>query len=106
MIGLLMMLAASGQTYESFMSGNALLSLCETNKTACTTYIGGVADFLNLMESRGKLPQEACVPPEADLSQETDVVIKALRDKPASRHEGAAGLVAVAIADAFPCPNR
>ena len=104
MISLAMMLA-SGAAYSSFMTGNDLLRRCETNYAECAAYVGGVADFLNLMQTRGDLPHKACVPANADLRQLTDVAVKALRDDPASRNQGAAGLVAVAFADAFPCPT-
>lgn len=103
MIGLLMMLAATEKTYDSYMTGNTLLAMCETDKNTCTAYIGGVTDFLELMQSRGDLSQKVCIPSASDLGQLADVVIKALRADPAKRHEGAAGLAAVALADTFPC---
>ena len=107
MIGLLLVAlqAPTGHAYDSYMSGNMLLSICETNKAVCTAYIGGVADFLDLIQTRGDLPHKVCVPTNSSLGQVADVVIKALRDQPATRHHGAAGLVSVAIADAFPCPK-
>jgi hypothetical protein len=44
-----------------------------------------------------------CVPAEATNIQLRDVVVKHLRENPATRHETARTLVQAALADSFPC---
>jgi len=64
-------------------------------------YIVGIADALegNVIDG-----WRACIPQSVTQGQAKDVALKWLRAHPEKRHFAAAGLVAYALSDAFPCP--
>lgn len=108
--GLLCSKVAIAQTYTSFTTGNSLFDQCSATssiaKEYCLGYIVGIADALSDVNSDGGTIQGArACPPKRNLSQGQvrDVVVQWLQRNPAIRHKGASGLVATAIAEAFPC---
>jgi hypothetical protein len=94
------LLAASGTTSRTFDTGNSLYDFCKSGSQACAGYVSGVADVMGLTEISGF---KACIPLDVTRRQATDVVTKWLAANPAKRNSGAPGLVAHALADAFPC---
>lgn len=101
MIALLMLAA-------TFQTGNQLYERCnnssEVDRGFCIGYAAGVADMLTIQELVGERPKRLCVPVEVTGGQLSDVVVKGLRDDPASRNQTASGLAAISIIEAFPCP--
>jgi Ssp1 endopeptidase immunity protein Rap1a len=86
------------------MNGNNLYADCIGRNTEgpllCLGYVTAIMDVLSVSAvNRFK----ACVPTDADMNQIMDVVKFFIRDHAEKRHLVAAGLVAEALATAFPC---
>lgn len=85
-----------------FQTGNRLLRTCQSMETTdismCIGYIEGVQDADEHFAIW-------CVPPNTEAGQLQEVVIKALVENVAERAYPASGLVANAIAAAWPCPK-
>ena len=95
--------AAAGEE-DAFLSGNNLHWYCTRHalrqRGMCAGYVLGVADVL----SGQKLgPWQACFPSPVTSQQVRDVVKRWLDRYPEKRHFNAKGLVAQALAEAFPC---
>ena len=105
MIGLLMMLAAPDAI--GFKNGNDLYESCiDTNSTlTCLSYIQGVMDLQMATQSFGST-KVICATTAVNGRQVMDVVTAYLRDHPAIRSQGAAGITILALSDAFPCGAR
>src|SRR4051812_16526985 len=88
-----------------FMSGNDLLD--EGNNQAqrrmCTGYIMGVVDGMSGNDGRMSV-WRMCLPQAATNIQAVDVGKRYLNEHPELRHLAASGLIAKALAEAFPCP--
>jgi hypothetical protein len=89
---------------SAFVDGNSLLSLCVSGKDFdffnCIGYIKGINDAANSNPING---YRACVPQPVTVGQIKDIVIEHLRHSAAERHLMAAGLVARALEQSFPC---
>jgi hypothetical protein len=88
-----------------FNSGNELLRDCtatggEPKSFICLGYLEAIADALRSSHING---WGACMSAEVSVRQLHDVVTQFLQDNAKLRHLAAAGLVAHALADAFPC---
>jgi len=95
--------AAAGE--EAFLSGDDLQELCKGVDASCTTYIMGVLDGVNMMESRAGSGSGYCAP-EITSDDVTDVVTKHLKRHPARWESPAAMLVVEALTEAFPCDGK
>ena len=92
---------------QGFSTGKELYSKCQAGpKTVqynlCAGYVAGISDAMNIHTLYGV---RACHPQNASVSQMVDVVKKFLADNPETRHHLSESLVAIAISDAFPCPE-
>ncbi len=59
-----------------------------------------------MIANNGKMGEATtCIPGKATLGQITDIVGLYLENNPQTRHLGAATLVGLALAGAFPCRN-
>lgn len=90
-----------------FRDGNGLYAEC-ISKTAsdrliCVGYISAIAD--TMMHEGSILGWKACLDNNVTIAQVRDVVIRALADRPETRHYSAVSLVARALDEAFPCPK-
>jgi hypothetical protein len=98
---------AEGPKVRAFLDGNDLLQRCESGygfeKGECEGYVMAIADALTGRQSF--LGWHACLDIKVRSDQVRDVVLNALRSESSSRHLAAGGLVAKAIADAFPCSH-
>ena len=97
------------------IDGNQLYNYCTaTNAKAateqwlvagtCMGYVTAITDAVSSGNSVNGF--KACVPVNADMNQIVDIVKTFIRDHPEKRHLFAAGLVAEALARAFPCRAR
>lgn len=98
--------ALHAKTTNYFMSGNKLLEGCDVPKQSyplgiCTGYSVAVMDAM--LAGQAVNGYTACAPVGVTASQVRDVVIGYLKAHPEVRHYAAVGLVAEAIAEAFPC---
>ena len=88
-----------------FYDGNVIFQRCSesdaANKSFCLGYIGGVADSMGYSDAKANRSQ--CIDNEATMGQLRDVAVAYLRDHPALRHLGAAGLIEFAIREGY-CP--
>jgi hypothetical protein len=94
---------AEDPTTLAYVSGNALLQSCQTDRSACRGYSLGIADT---MEANGGVlfGRRACLSdPNISAGQITDVVSHYLADHPELRHLAGSPLAATALAEAFPC---
>ncbi len=89
-------------------SGNYVYSACTDATsgaaTACSNYVMGVADTLNMIGEDLGIPvicNQGVV-----VKQIVDVVTNYLRADPENRHFSAAWLTATALKEAFPCPKQ
>jgi hypothetical protein len=89
-----------------FRTGNQLLDDCYPERGPfCIGYIVAIFDALRQQSKDGKLiGWRACdIPGSVTGGQVADIVTKALREHPETRHLAAPSLVAEALAQAFPC---
>jgi hypothetical protein len=93
--------SVDAQAAVVFDTGNELLSMCNdpTDKRICLGTVSGYYDMLQWMD-------RTCADRTVTMGQAADVVIKFLRDHPASRHLSAASLASAALMQAFPCPKK
>ena len=98
-------LPASAQAQGAFYSGNQLWSRCSADNHyemgVCMGFVMGVADAM--AAGSAILGSRACLPQQSTGEQAQDVVMRYLEQHPEWRHQPAAGLVADALAEAFPC---
>ena len=90
---------------EAFLTGKDLQELCKGGDASCTTYVMGVLDAVNMMESLSGGGSAFCAP-EITSDEVTDVVTKHLKRHPARWDSPAATLVVQALALAFPCEGK
>ena len=118
---LLTMPTVAGQVTQSaeFMSGNELYRKCTTREGSatyyqddamCIGYIIGVHDGLvtagstvTFMANLTTPLRLACTPPGIEAGQLRDIVVNALRAKPAERNLNAGLLIMSALVEAYPC---
>jgi endonuclease YncB( thermonuclease family) len=89
--------------------GNSLLSTCTEDPTHATyshgECLGYIEAVIQILLNGGAVGDwRACLPGNGTIGQAKDVVLKSLRDHPEQRHFAAAGLIAAALHEAFPCP--
>lgn len=72
----------------------------------CAGYVQGARDIGDLFGARPNGGPLWCLPGEVSTEQTIRVVVKYLKENPADLHRPAVALVAVALASAFPCPDR
>jgi hypothetical protein len=91
------MLMTSTVAYAGGLTGNDLLSHCQSDrpvlKAFCTGYVLGVVDQLTAR----------CVPAGVTAGQEVEVVERVLMGNPEDRHLRANTLIALAVGAAWPC---
>jgi hypothetical protein len=94
---------------DGFLDGNDLYQECTADKNtttyyqrnaSCSAYVVGVADAISF--NRAIMKKDYCLPQNATRGQLKDVVTLWLREHPALRSYGAAGLVTLALTEAFP----
>jgi hypothetical protein len=81
-----------------FYDGNKLLTYANSNRNLFIGYVLGVHDD-------AKAQRAFCSPSNATSAQLADVVVKHLRDNPATRSDPAHWLVREAYTQAWPCPK-
>jgi Ssp1 endopeptidase immunity protein Rap1a len=96
---------AAAQEGAGFFTGNDLWSHCP-DKSAfssgiCLGFVAGIADVMGT--GSAILGSKACIPEHGTAAQARDVVKRFLEQHPERRLYFATGLVADALADAFPC---
>ena len=96
-------MSIGGVTAEAgaFADGNFLYAKCLAGADLCLGYALGIADVLASGSAVNGLT--ACFTAQMTGEQVRDVVKQFLAAHPQSRHLGAAGLAAHALAQAFPC---
>jgi Rap1a immunity proteins len=122
---LALVLLLSGPASAQTVDGNSLLEACNAPLEQglagfCIGYILGSWEGMNWggfkvwksakpeastdeLNSFIQFSLDVCAPAEVQNSQIKDVVTKYLVDHPEVRHEGARGLINVALTSAFPC---
>jgi hypothetical protein len=98
--------AAQGRGGQpGFFNGNFLYEACITDPRAdptglslCQGYAAAIADFADFMGI-------VCAPQGADVRQITDIIIRALKEKPEVRHMPALLLSLAALQKSYPCPH-
>lgn len=119
---ILVALAASPLSAEP-LTGNELLTICEqrdqlAQQGFCTGYILGALEGIkwgvsmpliqigqetNEADSNGNVLLGYCMPGEATLGQQRDVVVQFLLQNPSTRHGSARTIIQNAFKAAFPC---
>lgn len=95
---------ASAQRVVSPITGNGLLEICTDDSMYDSGRCAGFISGTNLarLDQQGKF---YCVPETATNGQIRDVIIAWLKRNPGSRHIRSDALIAVAYAEAWPCPK-
>ena len=88
------------------MTGNMLLAHCRNeadvyDQAYCIAYIVAIADVL--WAGNPVQGHNACLPDKIVQGRVQDIAVPWLRAYPQHLHHGAAGLIAAALAEAFPC---
>jgi len=95
--------AARAAADAAFLTGNELQSFCDANDArvaACVAYVAAIFEVIHSNPINGR---SACLPPGVLVGQAVGVVKRWLDQHPEQRQLGAAGLVAQALSEAFPC---
>jgi Rap1a immunity proteins len=96
--------ATTGAAQAEFKTGNMIIADCESaaveDRMVCLGYVEGVVGAMGMNAVNG---YQACVPDHVTGNQVKDVAIAYIYAHPAKRHFAATGLVADALAGAFPC---
>jgi len=120
LVGLLAgaLMLTAGPAIAGFRSGDQLYSQCqgkEQDRLACVAYVVAISDAgaavwndqNGITRSTGDNGTIAgwnwCQPADVTAGQLADAVLHWLRQNPSKRHFNAAGLVASAFEDAYPC---
>ena len=90
----------------AFMTGKMLLAHCRNetdvyDQAFCLAYVVATADVL--WAENSVQGHSACLPDQIAQGQVQDIAVPWLEVHPQYLHLGANGLVAAALADAFPC---
>ena len=102
-LSLIITLLFASPVRAEFVNGNILHEWCsgdDYGKIYCMGYSAAVSD---VMDEHTVYGWSACVPNDVMLSQLTDIVTRWLDNNPQKRHYAAQGLIAEALAEAFPC---
>ena len=90
----------------AFINGNTLLAMCEGNaesdRSACTIYIDGVADewrFVNFLSD----PDKPICAADVTGTRLRDAVVNYLKGHPENRDDPAAALITKGIMEAWHC---
>jgi Rap1a immunity proteins len=89
---------------DAFLGGSALYSLCTgkpIERIDCLGYVTAIFDAL--VTGNNINGYRSCPPVATSRGQVTDIVVTYLRAHPERQQRAAAGLVAHALQDAFPC---
>ena len=91
----------------SFISGKQLWEICHTQKNAelCRAFVVGVIDGVNWNAGAAGGKRPYCYPKQTKMTRLQSVAVKWLEKHPNLRHQSAANLVVVALAETFPCPK-
>lgn len=99
--------AQTSPTGGTFMTGNRLLTLCDSRnideQARCLGYTTAVYDTALVSQEALGGPLIMCPPSGLTAGQVQDIGVKRLRDEPATRHLPASAIVHAALAAAFPC---
>lgn len=87
--------------YGTFLSGNAMFSVCRTDPEGVMNYVVGALDMASALRTTSY-----CTPPSMTTVQARDIVCKWLAQNPERRDLSAAALTLAAIGEAFPCGSR
>ena len=94
--------------FPAFVTGNKLLEACTPVQLPfCYAYVEGATDASQSTFSALHMQQHAlfCLPQGVTARQLVDIATNYLRDHPEQRHTVASADVALALANAFPCPQ-
>jgi hypothetical protein len=108
--GLVLLIAAvfcEKEAAGAIVTGNRLLDDCqkpndEISGPFCGGYIAAIADVLS-NKNNSVNGARACLSGGVTIGQLRDIVVQWLQRHPQHRHNGAEGLVAAALMEAFPC---
>jgi hypothetical protein len=92
---------ANDEMVKYFFDGNRLHQVCETDIVACSMYILGVVDSVNVYGIANEFKN--CLPDNVTRKQVADIVIKFLSETPEKRHFMAPSLIVAKVSNAFPC---
>jgi hypothetical protein len=99
-------LASCAARANDYVDGRQLLTMCSSppgpQRVWCMGYVTGVAGAMGISPVNG---YSACIPRDATVADLVAVVVRRVPSYPSIGGYGAAGLVAHALADIFPCSN-
>lgn len=103
MIGLAMMLAATGGSL-SYQTGDDLWRDCGgADVQHCIGYVIGAVDSIVMMDDFYRMPHHFCIDQTVRASQVREAVVAYLRKYPEQRGLNASSIVWTAMGQAFPC---
>jgi len=98
--------AKAPESVSAFENGNDMVELgCgrDSPPPFCAGYVAGVTDLISVFQANGMIRKGYCPPDHFTVGQAAAVASKYLKDHPELRHGVAAGLIAGALSDSFPC---
>jgi Rap1a immunity proteins len=99
-------LASCAARANDYVDGRQLLGMCSAppgpQRVWCMGYVTGVAGAMGINPING---YSACIPRDATVADLVAIVVRLVPSYPSIGGYGAAGLVAHAFADVFPCPH-
>ena len=93
---------------DQFRNSESLYQICSNNnpinREGCLEYVAAVIDTISLYQGVNVLERKLCIPLGATLGQATEIVVKYLTDHAAEQvMMTAAGMVILALREAWPC---
>ena len=96
------------------ITGNQFLDMCKNNEVACFAYLNGWLDAFvvttmymkgdeNYEKRKHNPKMRICIPSEVTVDQKKRVLLKYLRNHPATLHLNTTLLTHKAMREAFPC---
>lgn len=99
-------LASCAARANDYIDGRQLVGMCSSppgpQRVWCMGYVTGVAGAMGISPING---YSACIPRDATVADLVAIVVRRIPSYPSIGGYGAAGLVAHAFADVFPCSN-
>ncbi len=99
----LALLTLPADAHAEFITGNALLGMCENAPQGAVGFVAGVVDTMVIAQEKKMVGQMFCLRPRVNVGQLTDVACAYVKSAASIRDLSAATLVGAAMSQSFPC---
>ena len=104
---MIIMLGTAGPGQAGFYTGNQILSSCQSGdppwQSLCASYLGGIADAMELLVGAGIMPKLICMPGDTATDGLREIFVAYANENSAELDQIASATVIAAFMGAFPC---